>query len=260
MRFYNVINLFTLFKPGKWFPRNHRKNLIIDSKIAYIGSVCMAEHMRDWRDTHTKFTGGLVAKVEAARKPKYKNHVSRHHGPYDYIAVSARLNRNELYKQLLQKIHSAEKDIRLVTPYFLPPRKLLKALGNAVKRGVTVQVMMGAKSDIRLADIVSRSYLPRLFKLGIDVVLYEANLLHAKYMMVDHDWATVGSTNLDYLSLLRNKEANIIIYDEEKIAELHGHYDNDLTSSENISLDYYRRLPWAYRVLGKLGHSIRWIL
>jgi len=258
--FYNIIGVLNLFRPHTWFPRNHSKNLVIDETIAYAGSVCFAAYMRHWRDTHMRITGPVVEKIINSHKKKAKNKIAVSAQSLDYVATTPKLKTNPLYKQLLQEIRDAKHEIKLVTPYFLPPRKLLTTLSKAVKRGVDVQIMMSMESDSAFTDDVSYSYLPRMFKKGIRIFLYNKTFLHAKYMMIDSRWATVGSTNLDYLSLLRNQEANILIYEPEIISQLQSHYNQDLDDCDEINMAFYQRLPWVRKLIGKIGHIFRWVL
>lgn len=266
--FYNSLHLGDLFKPGKWFPRNHAKTLIIDSRILYIGSACLAESMRDWRDTQMKLAGPIVANIQAQydavwfRKPKRKPNVMAiaTSTAFRYIASAPRLKRNPIYKELLENIRRAEKDILIVTPYFLPPLRLRLALRNAIRRGVNVHVMFGEKTDVRIADMVSRSYIPKLVKYGMCLYLYQANVLHAKYIVIDSKWATIGSTNMDYLSLLLNREANIITTSTEVIDQLKMHFNSDLEKCMKADLEYWRQLPMLIRIIARLGRMVRGIL
>lgn len=260
VQFFNKIGVQHLFQPRRWFPRNHCKNLIIDSSIAYVGSVCFAANMRDWRDTQARFTGDLVAKVEQACKTQLRNQPVSVQEGYAFIATSPKLGRNPLYAELLQRIRTARKEVLLVTPYFLPPRRLLRVLCNAADRGVTVRVMLSHQSDVRIADYASQTYYPRLLRHGIQILHYHKTILHAKYAVIDDDWATVGSSNLDYLSLLRNRESNLVISNTTGVSHLRNHFQDDLRFCTRITRDDYKRIPQLHKLIGAIGHMFRWVL
>lgn len=272
--FYNSIGWRHLLSPSAWFPRNHTKTMLIDSRIVYIGSACLAEHMRNWRDTQVRFTGRLAQDVMHdfarmwCRPPKCKPphvHTRRSFGEmrrrlFRYVVTRPLLTDNPIYTEILEQIYKAQHSVRLVTPYFMPPWRLRQALRDAVKRGVDVTLMMGEKTDTPLADRVSQSYFSHFMRDGIRILLYGKTVLHSKYVIVDDNWATLGSTNIDYLSLLRNREANIIIRDPQTIAALSRLFAEDRRECTEIGNDYWRGRPLGFRIGGYLGRTVRHIL
>jgi len=268
--FYNSIGWQNLFRPDTWFPRNHSKMMLLDSKVCYLGSACIAEHMKGWRDTQMRFTGDLVKDVQkdfgriwerlikkARTLPSWSSDKTVN---LRYIATRPRFLPNPIYKELLHEINHAQKNICLVTPYFLPPWRLRRALCEAVVRGVNVRVMMGEKTDVWIADYVSHSYFLEILKYDIKIFLYTETVMHAKYAIVDDKWATLGSTNMDYLSLVRNREANVIIRDRNIIAQLRKNFEEDLNHCRQVDKSYEKGLPILRRVIGYAGRSIRRIL
>ncbi|MDP9196208.1 MAG: phosphatidylserine/phosphatidylglycerophosphate/cardiolipin synthase family protein [Pseudomonadota bacterium] len=271
VEFYNPPGLMHLFRPALWFPRNHTKTLLVDSEIAWIGGVCLDQDMADWRDTQVRFTGPAIDQVVAhfsrrragwrTRFRRLVNPQFRPAGlPVEYIMHRPQLGLNPIYRELMKAIHGAKQSVSLVTPYFLAPFGLRRALAQAARRGVRVSIMMPAASDVPLADCVSHSWFPWMYRKGIRIFLYQGTVLHAKYAVVDDTWATVGSTNLDYLSLRRNREANIVIHDPAIVATLQGHYEEDLAHCAEAGRDYWRSLPLLYRILGYAGRSLRKLL
>jgi len=270
VRFYNPPLLKDLFRPARWFPRNHTKTLLIDSTIGWIGGVCIEAAMADWRDTMIRFTGPAVSMIEEKFhlerirwRARFKRFVKRDRDermPFEYIVHRPHLGPNPIYRRLVRAIREAKTSVDLVTPYFLPPFGLRRAIRLAAKRGVKVRVMMSEATDSPLADRVSHSYFPWMYRKGIRIFLYQKTMLHAKYAIVDDAWATIGSSNLDYLSLKHNREANILIRDPSIIATLRGHFDDDMKECIEAGHDYWHNLSWRHRVFGYLGRIMKKIL
>ena len=266
INFYNPIPWIHVFMPSTWFPRNHTKTMLIDSSIAYIGSVCLADYMSDWRDLYARVTGDLVDSIvqdfayiwaQAVGVNKIPLRPTATKSGFHYVVAKARLTPSPVYNELLSEIAKAEKSVYLATPYFMPPLRLRHALLKAVKRGVTVMVMVTQKSDVPFADLVSRSYFPRFIRAGISILSYNKSVFHAKYTVIDDSWATMGSTNIDYLSLLRNREANILIRDPATIAALKQAFIADRAHCIILSPDVWKNTPFLSRVVGYLGRAIK---
>lgn len=272
VRFYNPPRWHDVLRPGRWFPRNHTKTLLIDSEIAYIGGVCFEAPMADWRDSMVRFTGPAVAQIEerfSLERINWRTRIRRavqrdrdrdRHLPFEYIVHRPRLGPNPIYRRLVQAIRDAKKSVDLVTPYFLPPYGLRRALRAAARRGVNVRVMISETTDAPIADRVSHSYFPWMYRNGMRIFLYRPFMLHAKYAVIDDNWATLGSSNLDYLSLKNNREANIVIRDPAIIAELRGHFEADLEQCIEAGRDYWHNLSWRHRIFGYLGRYLKRIL
>lgn len=250
VRFYNTLRIWHLFRPSRWFPRSHCKTMLIDSEVAYTGGVCMAGFMQHWHDLHVRITGDLVTDIQAqSRRSGQVQGRNRDvtKGKFRYVAKISKLGKNPIYKALLKSINAAERDVCLVTPYFFPPRRLRKALRMAAGRGVRVRVMLSEKTDSPLASALSRSYFRGLMRHGVEIITFHENILHAKYAIVDDHWATMGSTNWDYLSLFYNREANLIIEDKKIITELRAIFENDtqMCKAADMRLPLWMRLFWA---------------
>jgi cardiolipin synthase A/B len=268
--FYNPIGWINLVTPSLWFPRNHTKTLLIDREIAYIGSVCLADEMKEWRDLQLRITGNFVKEIAEhlfimrkklwPRLKDYYTQMRRTNKLYHFVMSLPKFMPNPIYLELRRSIHQARHSVLLVSPYFLPPWRLRRALYRAIKRGVTVSVMMGGQTDVPLADYVSRSYFPRLLRKGLTILLYQPTVLHAKYAIIDDNWATVGSTNLDYLSLLHNREANIITRHPPDVATLRGHFQKDSKHCLQAGPGQWRDLPLRHKMMGLFGRTLKRIL
>lgn len=270
--FYNLMGWKHIFGKEKWFPRDHNKTMLIDGRIAYIGSVCVSEEMQDWRDMHVRLLGPTVEEVredfnhlwqQAARKigiPFGKPGLARRHRPQRYVVSQQLFRPGQLYRELVAEIRKARSHVYLVTPYFLPPWHLRRALRAAAKRGVDVRIMRSEKTDVPFADYVSHSYYPRFLRLGMRIFHYTRTVLHAKYAVIDDNWATIGSTNMDYLSLIRNREANLIFRDAATVAAIKGHFDRDMLDCREAGMTYYYEIPLFQKIIGYLGRGMRRVL
>lgn len=257
--FYRPLRFWRFVWPLASLPRTHSKLLYIDGDQGYVGSMCMAEHMRDWRDTQLFVTGEAV--IEAQRDferlwheltlgtpvPKAFNA-----DPVDYMAHDPDAKSFPIYEALLAEIERATRHIRLATPYFFPPRRLRDALWRARNRGVQISLLLSHKTDVPIADKAARAMYEWWQRLGFEVHLYEPVVMHAKYAVIDDRWATVGSCNYDILSLKCNREANFTLYDPLDVAVIAGHFDGDLTKCRAPTKADFTRQSFVDRWTGRL--------
>lgn len=157
--------------------------------------------------------------------------------------------RRTIERAAIQAIKQAKREIDIVTPYFYPARQLRLALRHAAARGVRVRLLLQGKVDLPIAGIAARVLYDELIRHGIQIHEYQAAFLHAKVMRVDDDWATVGSSNLDPLSLVLNAEANLIIRDKAFTRVLIHALEDDFGASKAVEANSLDR-NWADR----LGH------
>ena len=149
----------------------------------------------------------------------------------------------DLFAEMLNK---AQRKVMIINPYFVPTHKVRKALKKAVDRGVDVQILLSAKSDIPLTPEASHYVGNNLSKRGAKVYLYHGGFHHTKIMMVDDLYCTVGSSNMDSRSLRCDYEVNTVIFDEEKTRELVSLFNEQLKSSTRMNKGY-----WKTRSVGK---------
>lgn len=256
--FYNPINWLNLPFPGTWFPRNHIKMVKVDSRIAWVGGACFADYMRDWRDLQFRISGNMAQSIPFGWEQFSK--VGQMEEQQDFHYVIATPNSKPIYAELRQKILNAKHEILLATPYFIPPWRLESALQSAVARGVSVKIIMSVKTDVPMAVRVAQSYFPRLIRKGLQIYVFESEVFHAKYMVVDGKWATLGSTNIDYLSLFRNREANLVMTDQKLVGMVRQNFDRDLQECEKITKDFWYNMPWHKRCFGFCMRAIKTIL
>lgn len=210
--------------------RNHRKIITIDHRIMYVGSFNFSvEHTRfhsetKWKDMGVRVIGEDV-KVAILNFKKNWN-------LKEYLLFRSRIKnllknlklkplrmshnlfmRRFLYRDLLSKINKAESRIWLVTPYFIPKGRLIRAIGRAANRGVDVRVLISFRTDVKLFQALQFFYYPFLIKKGVRIFLFRETVLHAKNFIMD-DWMSIGSSNLNHRSILHDLEVDLSIQNQ----------------------------------------------
>jgi cardiolipin synthase len=156
-------------------------------------------------------------------------------------------NRTTIQRAYLQALGLARKRAILATPYFAPGGKFRRALISAANRGVDVTLLIGV-GQFRLQDAVANSFYPKLLAHGIKIVEYQKTQLHAKVAVIDHDWATVGSSNFDGLSLFVNQEANIVIRNQAFADTLTTYLEQGIATGRPVDPKEYANQAWYKRI------------
>ena len=274
------------------WPRDHRKIVVIDGKIAYTGGMNVAdyyikgtEQVGEWRDMHCRIEGGAVNELQLifARiwqqttgediwRPEY----FRAYQPNDFLHLKPDttqtaghklvgiVNRephttNKVMRQFyVGAIHAAQDSIRIINPYLTLIPSVNRALRQALLRGVKVDIMVSAKSDIPLTPDCVFYNAHKLMKRGAKVWLYQPGFHHSKIMMVDGLFCTVGSTNLDARSLRFDYEENAVIIDRCTTKELDDMFNRDITNSVLLTPEVWDefRTPWQ-KFRGWFAHLLR---
>ncbi|MDP3958372.1 MAG: phospholipase D-like domain-containing protein [bacterium] len=268
--FFNSVIPGMLSHRTPWFFRDHRKLIVVDSEIAFTGGVCFQEHMADWRETTARAEGPVAEEMEQAfdemweyahKRGKLSRERVRLGGArkHAFLGNAPLPRRRHLYHELLERVRSAKERIFLTTAYFAPNRRLLRALLRAARRGVTVRLLLPRTSDIMLINIASRSYFDRLLRAGVRIFLYGPEMLHAKAAVID-GFGTVGSMNLDHLSLQYNFEGNLVSSDDGFVGALRRQFDGDSAEAEEVTLAKWRARPWHDRLLEYAVRPVRFLL
>jgi cardiolipin synthase A/B len=272
------------FNPWFWhgFTRSHRKLCLIDGNIAFVGGMNLND---DWLcdfdpalrlnaprwDFTAQIEGPLVETIQLnmqlqwaklnkmnfleRRKLSRKLSLQLHHANTDTNRPPALTsfavrdnwrNRRTIQRAYLNAIGNARHSILLATPYFAPGRKFKRALALAAERGVQVTLLLGS-GQFPLQDAVARAFYPRLLKSGVKLIEYHHTQLHGKVAVIDDQWATVGSSNCDGLSLFLNQEANIIISDTAFSLDLRQHIQQAMADGNPVTLDDFALIPWYRR-------------
>lgn len=232
---------------GRTNLRNHRKLMVIDSEIAFVGGMNLAEEYMGprksksrWVDLAVRIEGGCVADIENLFRADWLYATNDDLSPpglppaptgppsaasagtqtnAQLIASGPDVASDPLYDLLLTSIYRARRSIAVVTPYFIPDESLAKALELAAKRGLSVRVIIPKRSNHRLADLARGSFVRQLTEAGVEFG-YFPRMIHAKAVLFDNDLGLVGSANFDMRSLLLNYELGLALYSNESLAAL----------------------------------------
>lgn len=216
---------------------------------------------RPWRDTQARIEGPVVADLQRAflrqwaRQKKEDLTADRAYFPtlapqgnqlVRAIAASPTDKAaSPVYVALISAIDSAESDVEITNAYFVPHDELLRALKDAARRGVDVRLMLPSRTDSWLALNAAHSYYEDLLEAGVKIYERKMRLLHSKTATIDGVWSTVGSSNLDWRSLISNDELNVVVLGPEFAAQTKAIFATDLADSEQITV-----ADWDARPLG----------
>src|SRR5688572_2304959 len=267
--------------------RDHRKLLIVDGRVAFTGGINIdrnyarpsdvvggASTSSGWRDTHIRIAGpavgafqqlfvGLWEKLdEPLAEPPY---VPRHLDEGDtLVRVLAAVGGNAEASQIWVAYQAAAKVAReriwITQSYFAPDDVFMTAIREAAARGVDVRVLVAGFSDSQMLLNASRAYYADLLEAGIKVFESQEQIMHAKTMVVDGYWSTVGSSNLDYMSFLHNHEANAVILGAKFAAELEDVFLADQENAVEIELERWRERSLWQRTKELGSYFIRYRL
>ena len=243
------------FDPRR-YARDHRKLLVVDNAFAFLGGFNIgALYATQWRDTHLELRGPAAADLGLAfihfwntnrgTRPAIPEIAP---GPWD---ARIQVHRNDparlvfpIRGMYLDAIERAREHIYLTNAYFIPDRVILAALFDAARRGVDVRVLVPWDSNHVVADWLARGFFARCLRHGVRIFGYRHAMIHAKTATIDGNWSTVGTANLDRLSLAGNYEINVEIYDQSFAAEMERIFLTDLTNAFEVTWETWARRPW----------------
>lgn len=259
--------------------RNHRRLLVVDGRVAITGGSGMSHKWEGdgrttgrWRDTDVRVEGPVVAQLQGAFVENWLEATEVALGGEEYFpqplqpkgSVDAQAVRSSpmggsaaMYTMFLLAMASARRTIDITNPYFLPEDKMIDTLVAAVGRGVKARLIIPAQSDHALVRRASHGELGRLLQAGVEVYAYRAALLHAKTMVVDDVWATVGSTNIDRRSFALNDEVNLVVYNRHVARRLEHVFQDDLSRSRRITYEEWTRRGLYTRLLELIAGPLR---
>ncbi|KGD66089.1 phospholipase D/transphosphatidylase [Alcanivorax nanhaiticus] len=258
-------------RPWRYNRRNHRKMLIVDDRVAFLGGFNIhQENSREyygdarWRDTHVSFGGSLVDVAVQLFDAFWQGRLRWQ--PMQKEAGSRLLHNHTLTcRHRLRCVYGAAFDkaktfIYLTTPYFVPDSHTLSQLRQAAERGVDVRLLVPGESDVRIARWAARHIYASLLDSGVRIFEYLPRMLHAKTVVVDDNWSMVGTANLDYRSLFINYELNLATADRGLAAELKVQFLQDLSQSESIESQDWERRDGVSRWLERIAMMVkRWL-
>lgn len=259
LRYFKKLKFFIDFFT-KNHRRNHRKILVIDNDIVYVGSSNYTSYSLAWRElvlrlqhrtAAIQFKKIFLSSFAIFNQYNFKRLAFKKKikfGGFEIIQDIPSIYRQQIKKRYEKMIQKAKESIWIETPYFLPGFKLRKEMMDAVQRGVNVNVIMPKHSDVRLVDLLRSRYLGLLCKNGIKIHYYVTNNLHAKGMLIDDKHFSIGSANFDYRSFRYQYELTLIGDDPTIIGLMKKHISNTLMSCEPFDYHKWNERPRMEKV------------
>lgn len=261
--------------------RNHRKLLVVDRRQAWVGGYNIGDtYARDWRDTHVRLEGPIVADLEDAFID-YWNILVEDHPPFSAVPRGdmlpeptdrvwhnrSRIQRNVPVKSTypirsmyLEAIDRATHRIWLTHAYFIPDNGFMNALLRAAGRGVDVRLIIPEESNHIEADWLSRGFYSQLLRGGVRLFLFQEAMVHAKTATIDGEWATIGTANLDRLSLVGNYEINLEFFERTLAQRLEVVFGTDLTNSRELTWQEWQGRHWMVKASESVLRPLRPLL
>ncbi len=244
--------------------RNHRKIVVVDGKVGFVGGINIGDKYLDgdpklgfWRDLHLKLDGDAVKSLQAVFLTDWQFVTSQNiegeryfpvysvesHQLVQIVASGPDSAWASIMQAYFKAITSAQAHIYLSMPYFTPNRSILTALKTTALSGIQVSLILPGTSDSKINLWCSYSYLEELMAAGVDVHIYQHGFTHGKMMTVDGVFASVGSANMDIRSFDQNLEINALIYNREIAEYLEKCFIDDLRSCASLDLETFRQRP-----------------
>lgn len=241
--------------------RNHRKIVIIDGKIGYVGGININQkydnsykNERFWRDMHVRISGPAVGSLQASfllswdfvcgkeetlQQEYFPTSVPEENDPVAVQVVASGPDTDwpNIMEAMFTAINQAKETIYIVTPYLIPNDAMLVALTTASRSGVDVRIIIPYESDSWAAQYATDSYIEELLLSGVRLFRYTKGFIHAKFMVIDDTFASIGTANLDYRSFAINFEINALLYSRKKASELKDIFREDLKDCEEVEKD-----------------------
>ena len=264
-----------LAQGGHFSRRNHRKMVVVDGKTGFIGGFNFtAEYSRKysgntaWRDTgvrmtepslvyrliflfHQTWQGRLIRARDFIKSGRRHRLLTNTAGPFFILANYGWRQKSLIREEYLSAIARAKKRVWLTTPYFVPDRGIRSALRRAARRGVDVRILVPGICDVPIVQWAAESTYVALMKAKVDIYEYQERVLHAKCAIVDDNWFTVGTANLDHLSFFKNLEVNLFGKTAEETQILAEQFQKDLQSAKRMDPTEWSQRSWLARLREK---------
>lgn len=269
------------YNPVRWrrgirnFHRDHRKLLVVDSRLAYVGGTGSTDEfwlpdapLSPWHEAMVEIEGPLVGDWQQLFEHQWRARFSWRpsHQPAPLtlpecppvgiglgrVAYADAAQHRDILLSLLRALRGAKQRVWLATPYFLPTWKIRRALRRAAARGVEVRLLLaGRNTDHPPVRFAGQRYYPKLLKAGVRIFEYQPRFLHLKMVLVD-DWVSVGSCNFDHWNLRFNLDANVEALDPDFTRAVAASFIEDFGVSREITLEDWRQRPWWRRAQQRL--------
>lgn len=257
----------------RWNFRNHRKLVVVDGRVGLTGGINIGEEYEGknpdfghWRDMHLEVHGPAVRSLERIFHDDWHlatGQVIERAGHFPDLLAEGSMGRDlvqvlpsgpdreweTIHLQMFVAISTARTRCYVTTPYFVPDEPIRVALITAAMRGVDVRLLLPCKSDLPFVRYAGRSYVEELLRAGVRIFEYDAGVLHAKTMVVDTSYGTVGSANMDIRSFRLNFEVNVFVYGREFAERLERVFEEDCAVSTELELESFLRRPRREKVI-----------
>ena len=258
---YPIYNAGWRFFDLRRYGRDHRKILVVDDHVGFVGGYNVgAAYATEWRDTHVRITGPGVWDLSRAFADFWNLNRRPRHGIRPLLLETAadwepriRVHRNvprlwmfPIRSMYMEAISRASHHIWMTHAYFIPDTDFVDAIKQAARRGVDVRVLLPATSNHVLADWLSRGYYGEMLAAGVRIFRFQGAMVHAKTSTIDGRWSTVGTANIDRLSMTGNYEINVELIDASFAAEMERIYETDLSNCVELT-----PATWADRGIHK---------
>jgi len=258
--YFNPPRLLSL---NKIFFRTHKKILVIDSTIAWVGGLGVKNKYRTFRDTQVRLTGSVVSdildgfeemwrqlKSDPTKTEQLDKNMRRRNtdSQFQFLVNYGRFEKKEIYEWMREQIVNAKRSIYINSSYFYPDRNFFQLLLNKKREGVDVKIILRGMDDEYFPVRFSSSYFKIALTHGIEIYRYQPAIMHSKTMIID-DVATVGSCNLDKFSFYYNLEANIVSTDKFFVEELKLQFAKDLKYCKAVRLENWQNRRFSERLL-----------
>ncbi len=277
VEFHSISPLDPRFRLSRVEMRDHRKLLVLDGEVGFTGGINLAAPWmpegapdRAWRDDMIQLRGPAAQELRSLfyrtwrsltgeRRPAGMLPFRRRRRRPVWVLASHWRFRRSIHREYLVRINRARDRIDLANSYFVPDRSVRAALFRAVDRGVTVRVLVPKDSDVPVVQYAVEALFDTLLRSGVQVWALRGPMLHAKTAIIDDEFTTIGSYNLDQRSWRKNLELNLAVEDAAFARHARRWFERDLESAERVELSVWRRrslprrgLEWASYAMRKL--------
>lgn len=256
--------------------RNHRKILVVDGKIGFVGGANIGDeylgrnpNIGYWRDTHLQLQGHAVYFLQRiflqdwyfttkeSVKCAFSSLFPCKNSQGNQIVQITTSGPDTQWEAIMQvyyyTIATAEKSVLITSPYFIPNESILTALKTSALSGVDVKLLLPAKPDYKIVFWAAMSYLEELLEAGVEIYLYQKGFIHSKVLTVDEIVSSIGSANMDQRSFSLNFEVNAFIYDQETAQRLEKDFREDLKHAKKIELEAFKNRPLSHHFLESIA-------
>ncbi|HSA21820.1 MAG TPA: cardiolipin synthase [Myxococcota bacterium] len=277
-RFMPVFGGRAHFRPNL---RNHRKILVVDNELGFAGGMNIGDEYQGrkikfapWRDTHLRLQGPAVRRLQEVFSEDWRYTTGEsladavHFSPVtacgpDLVQVvdsGPDHDHQTIHTVFFTALNEANHRVYITTPYFVPDQPILLALKAAAWRGVDVRLLVPGRSDMWLVQLAGRSFYQELLDTGVKIYELRQGILHAKTMVIDGVWSTIGSANMDMRSFRLNFEVNVLVFGAEFAHRMEEIFLRDLDNSRPITLESCRQRPRRARMAESLSRMLSPVL